>query len=75
MERDRGSRHGARGPPSKVPARQRVLEAIKQTAELLGNTPTVARAAYVDPRVVEGFLAGDLEQLKATESDIAAYLG
>ncbi|GAA5190439.1 DNA topoisomerase IB [Arthrobacter gyeryongensis] len=59
---------------SKVPARQRVLEAIKQTAELLGNTPTVARAAYVDPRVVEGFLAGDLEQLKATESDIAAYL-
>lgn len=59
---------------SKVPARQRVLEAIKQTAELLGNTPTVARAAYVDPRVVEGFLAGDLEQLKATESEIAAYL-
>ncbi len=59
---------------SKVPPRQRVLEAIKQTAELLGNTPTVARAAYVDPRVVEGFLAGDLEQLKATESEIAAYL-
>jgi DNA topoisomerase-1 len=63
------------GPASKVPARKRVLEAIKQTAELLGNTPTVARAAYVDPRLVEGFLAGDLEQLKASESDIAAYLG
>ncbi|MEW1822693.1 DNA topoisomerase IB [Arthrobacter sp. NPDC080031] len=60
---------------SNVPARQRVLEAIKETAELLGNTPTVARAAYVDPRVVEGFLAGDFEQLKATESEIAAYLG
>lgn len=59
---------------SKVPDRQRVLEAIKQTAELLGNTPTVARAAYVDPRIVEGFLAGDLEQLRATESDIAHYL-
>ncbi|MBB6406033.1 DNA topoisomerase-1 [Arthrobacter sp. AZCC_0090] len=62
------------GPASKVPARQRVLEAIKQTAELLGNTPTVARASYVDPRIVEGFLAGDLEKLKATESDIAGYL-
>jgi DNA topoisomerase I len=59
---------------SEAPARQRVLEAIKQTAELLGNTPTVARAAYVDPRIVEAFLAGDLEQLKATESDIAGYL-
>ncbi|MCI0140329.1 DNA topoisomerase IB [Arthrobacter bambusae] len=63
------------GPASKMPPRQRVLEAIKQTAEILGNTPTVARAAYVDPRIVEGFLAGDLEQLKARESDIAAYLG
>ncbi|UKA63060.1 DNA topoisomerase IB [Arthrobacter sp. FW306-04-A] len=62
------------GPAGKLPARQRVLEAIKQTAELLGNTPTVARAAYVDPRVVEGFLAGDLEQLRPTESDIADYL-
>lgn len=59
---------------SNVPARQRVLAAIKQTAELLGNTPTVARASYVDPRIVEGFLAGDLEKLKATESDIADYL-
>lgn len=62
------------GPPSNVPDRKRVVEAIKQTAELLGNTPTVARAAYVDPRVLEGFLAGDLEQLNATESAIAAYL-
>lgn len=62
------------GPASKVPARRRVLEAINQTAELLGNTPTVARDAYVDPRIVEGFLAGDLEQLKARESDIADYL-
>ncbi|MDQ0030682.1 DNA topoisomerase IB [Arthrobacter bambusae] len=62
------------GPASNAPARQRVVGAIKQTAETLGNTPTVARAAYVDPRVVEGFLAGELEQLRATEPDIAAYL-
>ncbi|WP_028265597.1 DNA topoisomerase IB [Arthrobacter sp. MA-N2] len=58
---------------SEVPARRRILEAIKQTAELLGNTPTVARAAYIDPRLVDGFLAGDLAQLRSTERDIAAY--
>ncbi|GAA4049980.1 DNA topoisomerase IB [Arthrobacter methylotrophus] len=58
---------------SEVPARRRILEAIKQTAELLGNTPTVARAAYIDPRLVDGFLAGDLAHLRATERDIAAY--
>lgn len=63
------------GPASNVKPAQRVREAIRQTAELLGNTPTVARAAYIDPRVVEGFLAGDLEQLKGTEREIAAYLG
>ncbi|MEZ2391877.1 DNA topoisomerase IB [bacterium RCC_150] len=54
--------------------KQRIVDAIKQTAELLGNTPTVARAAYIDPRILEGFLAGDLEKLRPRESEIAAYL-
>jgi len=30
-----------------------VSNAMKGVAELLGNTPTVVRAAYVDPRVIE----------------------
>lgn len=28
---------------------------MKEVAEELGNTPAVARASYVDPRVVEGY--------------------
>ena len=43
--------------------------------ELIRAVKSVAAGhAYVDPRVLEGFLAGDLEQLNATESAIAAYL-
>ncbi|MFJ5956169.1 DNA topoisomerase IB [Paenarthrobacter sp. NPDC092416] len=54
--------------------RQAVVQAIKEAAELLGNTPAVARSAYVDPRVVEAFLSGDLEAVKPTEPSIAAFL-
>ena len=38
-------------------ARQ-VREAIAQAAEMLGNTPSVARSSYVDPRVIDLFEDG-----------------
>jgi DNA topoisomerase-1 len=38
---------------------KRVESAVmKEVAEELGNTPAVARASYVDPRVVEGYEKG-----------------
>lgn len=37
-----------------VTARRRTVAAVmREVAELLGNTPTVARTSYVDPRVVD----------------------
>jgi DNA topoisomerase IB len=40
-------------------ARKRaVARAIQEVAHYLGNTPAVARASYVDPRVVDRFHAG-----------------
>ncbi|MEU1586748.1 DNA topoisomerase IB [Micromonospora sp. NPDC005710] len=33
--------------------RKAVVAVMREVAELLGNTPTVARASYVDPRVVD----------------------
>ncbi len=37
-----------------VTARRRAVAAVmREVAELLGNTPTVARTSYVDPRVVD----------------------
>ena len=35
-----------------------VSTAMKEVAESLGNTPTVARSSYVDPKVVDQFEAG-----------------
>jgi DNA topoisomerase I len=47
------------GVPGSVRARKRVVTAaVKQVSEHLGNTPTVARSSYVDPRVIERFEDG-----------------
>jgi DNA topoisomerase I len=47
------------GVPAAERARKRVINnAIKQVSEHLGNTPTVARMSYVDPRVLTGFEDG-----------------
>jgi DNA topoisomerase-1 len=45
-------------------AKRHVVEAIKQVAASLGNTPAVSRKAYVHPAIIEAFLSGaTLEQL------------
>ncbi|GAC1437076.1 MAG: DNA topoisomerase IB [Solirubrobacteraceae bacterium] len=45
----------ARKPPS-----QRAVSAVaREVAEVLGNTPAVTRASYIDPRIVDKYLAGN----------------
>jgi DNA topoisomerase I len=40
-------------------ARKRATDrAVRAVAELLGNTPAVARRAYIDPRVLDRYLSG-----------------
>ena len=47
-------------PPRSERGRRRVLAAVvKDVAEELGNTPTVARSSYIDPRVVELWERGE----------------
>ena len=49
------------GEPTRRPktARKRIAsEAVKEVAELLGNTPAVCRRAYIDPRVFDRFDSG-----------------
>lgn len=36
-----------------------VVQVVRDVARQLGNTPTVARSSYVDPRVIERFEDGD----------------
>jgi DNA topoisomerase-1 len=40
-------------------SRKRAIDrAVRGVAELLGNTPAVARRAYIDPRVFDRYLSG-----------------
>jgi DNA topoisomerase-1 len=41
-------------------ARRNVVEAMKQTAARLGNTPAVARGSYVHPAVLDAYMDGNL---------------
>jgi DNA topoisomerase-1 len=41
-------------------ARKAVVEAMRATADRLGNTPAVARGSYVHPAVLEAYLDGSL---------------
>jgi DNA topoisomerase-1 len=58
-----------------------VSRAVKEVAHYLGNTPAVARASYVDPRVFDRYrsgltVAGALEQLgQASEPGEPAHQG
>jgi DNA topoisomerase-1 len=46
-------------PPSSRAAHKRAINAVvKGVAFYLGNTPAVARSAYIDPRVFDRFLSG-----------------
>lgn len=49
----------AHGPvPQAAAAKRAMADATRLTADALGNTPTVARANYIDPRVFDLFRAG-----------------
>jgi DNA topoisomerase I len=43
---------------SRASRKRAVAGAMKEVAEFLGNTPALARSAYVDPRVVEAYERG-----------------
>lgn len=43
---------------SRAASKRAISEAVAKVAEFLGNTPAVARSAYIDPRVFDRFRAG-----------------
>jgi DNA topoisomerase I len=55
LEEDAGRVKPAR---SKTAKAKRVREAVVGASELLGNTPTVCRSSYVDPRVIDLYEGG-----------------
>ncbi|MEV4759305.1 DNA topoisomerase IB [Micromonospora sp. NPDC049559] len=75
------TRLAAAGPQSSATKRKRTVAAVmRDVAELLGNTPAVARASYVNPRVVDLFQDGTVVDvppdagLEETERAVLALL-
>jgi DNA topoisomerase-1 len=54
------ARAGVPDPPSGRALRRAVAQAMRETSELLGNTPAVCRASYVSPGVLAAFEKGRL---------------
>ncbi|WP_339619061.1 DNA topoisomerase IB [uncultured Salinibacterium sp.] len=66
------------GAPSSQRARSRAIrEAMEAAAEVLGNTPAIAKKSYVDPRIVDLFSAGETiapHRLASAESEVRRLL-
>jgi DNA topoisomerase-1 len=48
-----------RAPDTKTGRKRAITRAVKEVAYYLGNTPAVARASYIDPRVFDRFADGE----------------
>ena len=60
--------------PSMTARKRAMSSAIKEVAEFLGNTPTVCRRSYIDPRVLDRYFEGAtiapiLDALPARDDD------
>jgi DNA topoisomerase IB len=58
------------GGESETSRKRAVASVVKDVAEHLGNTPAVARSAYIDPRVVERFEKDDTVEDALARVDI-----
>ena len=65
------------GPATTRTALKRALaQAMRDASIVLGNTPTIARKSYVDPRVVAAFKRGAMvDPAKSAEPELRALLG
>jgi DNA topoisomerase-1 len=70
------AREGDEIPTRKTARNKKVVAAIKETAEVLGNTPAVCRGSYVCPEIINAFEKGRVIDNYAQKlEDLIAYRG
>ena len=70
------AREGNEIPKQKTAKNKRIVAAIKETAEVLGNTPAVCRGSYVCPEIIDSFEKGQvIDQCFQTVDDLLAFRG
>jgi DNA topoisomerase-1 len=60
---------------TKTGRKRAINAAVKGVAHFLGNTPAVARASYIDPRVIDRYLSGWTIRGAVERVDLEAGLG
>ncbi len=54
-------------PPTQTARKKAISSCVKRVAKKLGNTPTVARSSYIDPRIIDAYTTGyDYRKLRGT---------
>lgn len=70
------AREGKEVPAQKTAKKKRIVAAIKETAEVLGNTPAVCRSSYVCPEIIDSFEKGQvIDNCTRSLDDLIAYRG
>jgi DNA topoisomerase-1 len=60
----------------KTDRKRKVVAAIKETAEVLGNTPAVCRSSYICPEILNGFESGKIiNRYFNTLNELITYRG
>ena len=56
--------------------KRKIVEAIKETANVLGNTPAVCRSSYICPEIIQSFEKGRaVSRYFATQNELIKYRG
>ena len=63
------ARNGVEISEKKTARNKRIVAAIKETAEVLGNTPAVCRGSYVCPEIISSFEKGQVIEASVTNLD------
>jgi DNA topoisomerase I len=70
------AREGGEIPKQKTALNKRIVAAIKETAEVLGNTPAVCRGSYVCPEIINSFTKGQIiDHYFRSVDDMLAFRG
>lgn len=70
------AREGAENNEKDSVRKRKVVAAIKETAEVLGNTPAVCRSSYICPEIINSFESGKIiKRYFNTLDELLAYRG
>ena len=70
------ARVGAEAREPAASRKRKVVEAIKETAEILGNTPAVCRSAYICPEIINRFEHGEvIDEYFESHDDLVNHHG